>query len=140
MRNCDKSKMSGFTLVEIMIVVAIIGLLATLAIPSFLNARNESRKNCCLNNQRVIWDGMILYSMATSTALTPAEWPNLCACRNRLAPGGSEDYVRDWKVFECPVSDGQNQHDYAYVVEDGQIVDIRCNNTSSAVRDSHNEE
>lgn len=44
----------GFTLVEIMIVVAIIGLLAAIAIPNFVQARNTSRANACVNNLRII--------------------------------------------------------------------------------------
>jgi prepilin-type N-terminal cleavage/methylation domain-containing protein len=50
----NTSKKSGFTLVEIMIVVAIIGLLAAIAIPNFVRARATSQKNACINNLRQI--------------------------------------------------------------------------------------
>ena len=48
------SNKSGFTLVEIMIVVAIIGLLAAIAIPNFVRARTTSQANACINNLRQI--------------------------------------------------------------------------------------
>ncbi len=48
------SRKQGFTLVEIMIVVAIIGLLAAIAIPNFVKARTTSQQNACINNLRLI--------------------------------------------------------------------------------------
>jgi prepilin-type N-terminal cleavage/methylation domain-containing protein len=50
----NTSNKSGFTLVEIMIVVAIIGLLAAIAIPNFVKARTTSQANACINNLRQI--------------------------------------------------------------------------------------
>ena len=54
MKTLKTNRKSGFTLVEIMIVVAIIGLLAAIAIPNFVRARQTSQTNACINNLRII--------------------------------------------------------------------------------------
>ena len=55
-------KKQGFTLVEIMIVVLIIGLLAAIAIPNFIKARKTTQKNACIDNLRSI-EGAIEQSL-----------------------------------------------------------------------------
>jgi len=83
-----KMNRKGFTLVEIMIVVAIIGLLAAIAIPNFVKAREKAMTNACIANLKQIqgaiqvWaidNGKAADAIVTSGDLVPdyiKAWPN----------------------------------------------------------------
>lgn len=60
----------GFTLVEIMIVVAIIGLLAAIAIPNFVQARQRAQQNACIANLKQIDGAKNVYAIDLSQADT----------------------------------------------------------------------
>ena len=61
MNNSSKASTKGFTLVEIMIVVVIIGLLAAMAIPAFQKVRTNSQDKAVLNNARQLSAGADQY-------------------------------------------------------------------------------
>lgn len=59
------ARRAGFTLVEIMIVVAIIGLLATVAVPNFVKARTTAQKNVCISNLQKVEGAIQTWAMET---------------------------------------------------------------------------
>jgi len=59
---------SAFTLVELMIVVAIIGMLAAIAIPNFVRARETSQTNVCINNLRQLDAAIQEYALENNAA------------------------------------------------------------------------
>src|SRR5476649_2104859 len=95
MFNKFANKRSGFTLVEIMIVVAIIALLAAIAVPGFLRARKRAQATRILNDLRMIDTAVEQYAVETNksagSTVTVADWTNyvkkdtlLCATGQNL--------------------------------------------------------
>jgi prepilin-type N-terminal cleavage/methylation domain-containing protein len=80
MLNRLNSKRGGFTLVEIMIVVAIIALLAAIAVPGFLRARKRSQASRILNDLRLIDSAVDQYAIETNRAtgftVNTVDWTN----------------------------------------------------------------
>ena len=59
----------GFTLIELMIVIAIIGILAAMAIPNFQKARASARQKSCYSNIRIISGAIEMYNMDVPTMM-----------------------------------------------------------------------
>jgi prepilin-type N-terminal cleavage/methylation domain-containing protein len=80
MLNKINKRRGGFTLVEIMIVVAIIALLAAIAVPGFLRARKRSQASRILNDLRLIDAAVDQYAIETNKAsgqtVNTVDWTN----------------------------------------------------------------
>lgn len=78
MLNKFNKKRGGFTLVEIMIVVAIIALLAAIAVPGFLRARKRSQASRVVNDLRLIDAAVDQYAIennkTTNSPVQTADW------------------------------------------------------------------
>src|SRR5215216_1567399 len=90
----NTSRKAGFTLVEIMIVVAIIGLLAAIAIPNFVKSRTASQRNACMANLKQIDGAKASWALEqkktnTDTVTTTDLYGATCFIRTEpLCPAG----------------------------------------------------
>jgi prepilin-type N-terminal cleavage/methylation domain-containing protein/prepilin-type processing-associated H-X9-DG protein len=92
---------SAFTLIELMVVVAIIGILASLLLPSLSKAREKGSQTACLNNVRQIGYGFLMYS-SDNNDLFPNPLPNQAAYVNARG----KLWGKEW--FNTPASQLSN--------------------------------
>jgi len=110
MRNAQ-----GFTLIELMIVVLIIGILAAIAIPNYFSLHDNSKRASCIVNQRNIVQAATLYGIENSimnatvnvTVLQPNDYLSTPSC-------------------ECPSSSNKDFDDYTIIFLNEQVDQMRC--------------
>ena len=90
----------GFTLVEIMIVVAIIALLAAIAVPGFLRARKRAQASRVLNDLRLIDSAVDQYAIETNkqsgTTVAVSDWTNYLKKNTTLWTTGADIFGKTY--------------------------------------------
>ena|SRR5205085_5321802 len=100
MQVTRSSRTRGFTLVEIMIVVAIIALLAAIAVPGFLRARKRAQASKILNDLRLIDSAIDQYAIETNkltgATVNVADWTNYLKKGTILYNTGKDLFGNDY--------------------------------------------
>jgi len=98
-----KSLKSGFTLVELMIVVGIIGLSAAIAIPNYVRANSVSQKNACINNLYQIRSAIHQWALETKAPDgSPVQFTDIRAyLRNiMVCPAGGTSFSDSYTITD----------------------------------------
>lgn len=125
---------AGFTLVELLVVLAVIALLAALLLPVFAAARGKARETACLSNMRQAGlafsmytqdnDGFYPYAVDPADRDTPQIWNSYPAFQAQIPVlpwlhEALQPYVRSPELFHCP-------GDRGIVIEDFTALELDC--------------
>src|SRR5881227_2029745 len=121
MKRSPSLHRGGFTLVEIMIVVAIIALLAAIAVPGFLRARKRSQASRIINDLRLIDSAVDQYAIETNktsnATVNVSDWTNYLKKGTNLYVTGADLFGQSYgnqlvdKLPQVPTSTKNNLSD-----------------------------
>ena len=105
----------GYTIMELLVVIVIIGVLAAIGVPAYNNMTTRARKTACDANKRTI---------ATAVGMYYADYekyPDNGADPSTLADAGGNRYIENVATLVCPTDKS------AYtIVNDGTNVSVNC--------------
>lgn len=121
----------AFTLIELLTVIAIIAILASILIPSVAQVRESARRSKCLSNLRQVAQATVIYATENNGRLPAANWGNdapgwlyapplVPQGRNPVNPvrrGQLWEYVQDETIFQCP-TDWMEEHSELFQARD----------------------
>jgi len=110
----------GFSFVEIMVILVIIGLLLSIALPNYLDARTRAAADVCASNQKIIFTAATMYMLAESDSLEGM------GDQEKLDALADEQYIKRKNWYECPSSSDNDFDDYEIIFENSIVADVEC--------------
>ena len=110
----------GMTLIEVVAIVALIGIVAAIVIPAILKANEKARRIMCVANQRAIYGATARYEFEQNASLKPL------GRKERLDTLLSLGYIDSRNSFRCPANPAGDYDDYVIVYEGLTLVDVDC--------------
>ena len=107
----------GFTLMEILVVVTIIGILAAIAVPSYINAVEQGRQDACATNVKILFTQVERYNLTTGKQV-PAGDDFVQFLREKGYLTGEE--------LKCPYSNDEIKPEYKLIYYDGKQAKVYC--------------